>query len=143
MLSPSDVITANEQQVAAKVMEGEAILINLSTGAYYSTPSTGGFIWSLIERRLSINEMVRAVTEHYDVARPQAEADVLRLCEELCAEGLALQSVGVAQGVAPEAAGTRLSYEAPALEKYTDMAEMFALDPPLPGLSTVTQRRDN
>ena len=87
--------------------------------------------------------MVRAVTEHYDVARPQAEADVLRLCEELCAEGLALQSVDVAQGVAPEAAGARLSYEAPALEKYTDMAEMFALDPPLPGLSTVTQRKDN
>ena len=37
MLSPSDVITANEQRVAAKVMEGEAILINLMTGAYYST----------------------------------------------------------------------------------------------------------
>ncbi len=143
MLSPSDVITANEQQVAAKVMEGEAILINLMTGAYYSTPSTGGFIWSLVERRLSIGEMVRAVTEHYDVARPLAEADVLRLCEELCAEGLALRSDGVAHGVAPKAAGARLSYEAPALEKYTDMAEMFALDPPLPGLSKVTQRNGN
>jgi hypothetical protein len=141
MLSPSDVITANEQQVAAKVMEGEAILINLSTGAYYSTPSTGGFIWSLVERRLSISAMVRAVTEHYDVARPRAEADVLRLCEELCAEGLAQSSVGAAQGVAPEAAGPRLAYEAPALEKYTDMAEMFALDPPLPGLSTAAQRK--
>lgn len=143
MLSPSDVITANEERVAAKVMEGEAILINLMTGAYYSTPSTGGFIWSLIERRLSIDEMIRAVTEHYDVARPQAEADVLRLCEELCAEGLALVSVGVAQGLAPKPAVAPLSYEAPALEKYTDMAEMFALDPPLPGLSTVAQRKDN
>ncbi|HEY6599698.1 MAG TPA: PqqD family protein [Pseudomonadales bacterium] len=137
MLSPSDVITANEQQVAAKVMEGEAILINLTTGAYYSTPSTGGFIWSLVERRLSIGEMVCAVTEHYDVARPRAEADVLRLCEELCAEGLALALAGVGRGVAPKAAGARLPYEAPALEKYTDMAEMFALDPPLPGLSKV------
>ena len=143
MLSLSDVITANEQRVAAKVMEGEAILINLTTGAYYSTPSTGGFIWSLVETRLSIDEMIRAVTEHYDIARPRAEADVLRLCEELCAEGLALVSVDVAQGVAPKATGARLSYEAPALEKYTDMAEMFALDPPLPGLSTVTQRKDN
>ena len=35
MLSTADVITANEERVAAKVMEGEAILINLMTGAYY------------------------------------------------------------------------------------------------------------
>jgi hypothetical protein len=144
MLSPSHVIAANEQQVAAKVMDGEAILINLSTGAYYSIGSTGGFIWSLVERRLSIDTIVRAVAENYDVARTQAEADVLRLSEELRIEGLITVSTsGAPTGVAPQAAGARLPYQAPALEKYTDMAEMFALDPPLPGLSYApTGRRD-
>lgn len=136
MLSGIHVICANEQQVAAKVMDGEAILINLSTGAYYSIGSTGGFIWSLVERRLSIDDIVHAVAESYDVARADAEADVLRLSEELRAEGLIMVATGgVATGVAPQAAGERLPYQAPALEKFTDMAEMFALDPPLPGLS--------
>ncbi len=136
MLSQSHIISANEQQVAAKVMDGEAILINLSTGAYYSIGSTGGFIWSLVERRLSIHDIVRAVAEHYDVARPQAEADVLRLSEQLRAEGLiTVFTADAATGVTPQAAGARLPYQTPALEKYTDMAEMFALDPPLPGLS--------
>jgi hypothetical protein len=138
MLSLSHVISANEQQVAAKVMDGEAILINLGTGAYYSIGSTGGFIWSLIERQLSIQDIVRSVTEHYDVTQTRAEADVLGLSEQLCTEGLVTASAnGTAAGVAPPAGGAaKLAYQAPALEKYTDMAEMFALDPPLPGLST-------
>jgi hypothetical protein len=141
MLSLSQVISANEQQVAAKVMDGEAILINLATGAYYSIGATGGFIWSLIERRLSIQDIVRAVTAHYDVAQPRAEADVLRLSEELISEGLvvAASASGVAAGVAPPSDGAaKLAYQAPAIEKFTDMAEMFALDPPLPGLSYET-----
>jgi hypothetical protein len=136
MLSLSQVIAANEEQVAAKIMDGEAILINLGTGAYYSMGSAGGFIWSLVENQLALEDIVTAVTEHYEVTRDRAEADVLRLSEELCAEGLALTCPGTsATAAAPPASGARLAYETPALEKFTDMAEMFALDPPLPGLS--------
>lgn len=136
MLKLSDIICANEQHVAAKVMDGEAILINLGTGAYYSIGSTGGFIWSLIEKRLSIDAIVRCVTEHYVVTRGQAETEVLRLVEELRVEELvAVSADGAASGAAPPAAATRFAYEFPVIEKFTDMAEMFALDPPLPGLA--------
>lgn len=141
MLSPSDVIAPNEQQVAAKVMDGEAILINLGTGIYYSIGSSGGFIWSLIEKRLAIRDIVRSLVEHYDVNEPQAAADVLRLSEELCAEGLATASTrGAGPAAAPAAIDARLAYQTPSLEKFTDMAEMFALDPPLPGLSQASGR---
>ena len=136
MLSTANFICANEQQVAAKVMEGEAILINLGTGIYYSLRATGGFIWSLIERGPSIEQIVRCVAEHYQVEEATATPDVLRLCTDLCAEGLALAStVGATGATLPSLTDRRLPYEVPALEKYTDMAEMFALDPPLPGLS--------
>jgi hypothetical protein len=136
MLSVKDFISANEQQVAAKVMDGEAIVINLSTGIYYSLGSTGGFIWSLIEQRPCIQDIVRCVMEHYEVGEIEAERDVLRLSTELCSEGLAVASVVGSAGSMPAgAAGQRLPYETPSVEKYTDMAEMFALDPPLPGLS--------
>ena len=138
MLSLSTFIIANEQQVAAKVMDGEAILINLTTGAYYSIPGTGGFIWSVIETKVSLDGIVSAVTAHYDVPRAQAEADVSRLCAELRDEGLvsAATTGAATTGSAQPEAGTRLAYAAPTLEKFTDMAEMFALDPPLPGLGT-------
>jgi hypothetical protein len=137
MFSLSSYVVPNEQHVAAKVMDGEAILINLGTGTYYSIASTGGFIWSLIERKLSLNEIVRSVAANYDIDRDQAELDVLRLCSELHSEGLVLVSpTGNSEANMP-ATATRLAYQVPSLEKFTDMAEMFALDPPLPGLSTV------
>ena len=136
MLSQSNFIAANEQQVAAKVMDGEAILINLSTGIYYSLGGTGGFIWSLIETRPAIQDIVRTLVEHYDVSEDVALHDLLRLGEELCAEGLAVASTaGPANVALPKLSGARRHYDAPSMEKYTDMAEMFALDPPLPGLS--------
>jgi hypothetical protein len=140
MLAPSDVIAANETQVAAKVMDGEAILINLGTGIYYSMGTTGGFIWSLIEKRYTVQQIVARVVEQYDVSEAEASADVLRLSEELCKEGLAVSSAGTQAPVALLSATDtkRLPYETPSMEKFSDMAEMFALDPPLPGLSQVS-----
>src|SRR4051812_25200834 len=140
MLVTSDVIAANETQVAAKVMDGEAILINLGTGIYYSMGTTGGFIWSLIEKRLAIQQIVARVVEQYDVSEAEASADVLRLSEELCKEGLAVTAAGTqaTDAILPAMTGGRLPYETPSIEKFVDMAEMFALDPPLPGLSQVS-----
>jgi hypothetical protein len=147
MLSTSDCVSANEQQVAAKVMDGEAILINLGTGIYYSLGATGGFIWSLVEKRHSVGDIVRSMMAHYDVGESEATRDVLRLASDLCAEGLATATAAASAPVSPAAEGSpipqaptapRLPYEPPTMEKYTDMAEMFALDPPLPGLSQAT-----
>ncbi len=136
MISASDVIAANEKQVAAKVMDGEAILINLGTGIYYSLGATGGFIWSIVEKRVRIQDIVGSIVEHYDVSAAEAQADVLRLSAELCEEGLAVMSTdSLSADAALPKPNARLPYEAPTLEKFTDMAEMFALDPPLPGLS--------
>jgi hypothetical protein len=136
----TDVIAANEAQVAAKVMDGEAILINLGTGIYYSMGTTGGFIWSLIEKRLTIQQIVGRVVEQYDVSEAEASADVLRLSEELCKEGLAVTAAGTqaTDAILPAMVAGRLPYETPSMEKFVDMAEMFALDPPLPGLSQVS-----
>ncbi len=136
MLSLSTFVVPNEQQVAAKVMDGEAILINLATGTYYSIPGTGGFIWSLIERKLCLNDIVSEVAANYDIGRDQIESDVLRLSGELCDEGLVIvATAGITNDATIGATVNRLPYEPPTLEKFTDMAEMFALDPPLPGLA--------
>ncbi len=137
MLSMSSFVVPNEQQVAAKVMDGEAILINLATGTYYSMPATGGFIWSLIEKRMSLDDIVRNLATTYDADQPQLEADVMSLCQALCNEGLlTIATEGHTSDTLLLEPGDRLAYTAPTLEKFTDMAEMFALDPPLPGLGT-------
>lgn len=130
-------VSPNGDQVAAKVMDGEAVLINLATGMYYSMADTATDVWSRIEQGSTVEDMASTLAAKYDVAMPQARSDVERLINELESEGLVTISDGAsADGrkapAAPDEAG--LPYSVPTLEKFSDMAEMFALDPPLPGI---------
>ena len=83
MLTLHTRLRPNEEEVAAKVMDGEAIMINLSNGVYYSMDEVGRLIWEMIEGRYSLQEMVAEIMARYDVSPSRAQADVERLAAEL------------------------------------------------------------
>jgi hypothetical protein len=129
-------VDPHKSDVAAKVMDGEAILINLATGTYYSMDEAAGEVWTLIEQGLSLDGIAAAVAARYEVSPEQAREDVLRLGTELIQEGLVVVS-----GAPPASAtdglpdgGPRLPYGPLTLNVYRDMAELLALDPPVPGV---------
>ena len=136
MLSQHSRFRTNNEEVAAKVMDGEAIIINLSNGIYYSTGGIGGLVWEMIEGGHNIEEIGSAVLARYEVSSKQAHADVERLISELIQEDL----VAVSDGEAPrreiqlQEPSNKLSYESPGLNIYRDMGDLLALDPPVPGL---------
>lgn len=129
-------LTPNTADVAAKVVDGEAILINLSNGMYYSMDSVGGLIWSMIEQGHDLDTVAATIERHYDVARDAAERDVQALARQLLDEGLVVPSD---EEGAPDTNGIPFpsaaeGYTAPRLSKFDDMVDLFALDPPLPEL---------
>lgn len=136
MTSSDTRLAPNRGGVAAKVMDGEAIMINLTNGMYYSMDQAGGLIWELIESGLSLGEIARVVSQHYQVTSDQALHDIQRLVDELFTEEL----VVVRSDNTPAAQMPReplqhpLPYEPPKLNAYRDMAELLALDPPVPGV---------
>jgi Coenzyme PQQ synthesis protein D (PqqD). len=134
-------LQAKEQEVASKVVDGEAILINLANGMYYSLEKVGGLVWSMVTGGSSIARIAEVISERYSIPVAQAQEDVRRLVEELLADGLIVVSdgeVGVSSSLAID--GAVGPYEAPTLVKYDDMAEMFALDPPLPELPPLSPK---
>jgi hypothetical protein len=136
MLTLKDRLRAREEEVAAKVIDGEAIIINLATGVYYSMDNVGALVWDVLQGGHSLEEAVLAVTSHYDVSREQAESNVRDLVQELVQENLMLSSEN---GVAVPAPRTmeqqeKVPYEIPKLNIYRDMGDLLALDPPVPGL---------
>ena len=141
MLSLHDRLRPNDEEVAAKVMDGEAVLINLGTGLYYSMDNAGGVIWALIEQQRPIGEAAGVLARLYGIAPEQAQADALALAEELLAEGLVLRADGAAASADgdPELFDDR-PYEKPRLQTYRDMADLLALDPPMPGLKEAPWR---
>ena len=65
MLSLKDRLQPQGNQVAAKVMDGEAIIINLANGIYYSMDKVGGLIWEMIEAKHSLDEMITTIVVRY------------------------------------------------------------------------------
>lgn len=127
----------NNGNVSSKVVDGEAILIDLSNGMYYSMPSVAGFIWSLVDQGHGLDAISAAVASRYDVAEDIAKQDVEALAQQLLDENLVVsgESGTVVKAAATEHEAVSEAYSTPLLNKFDDMVDLFALDPPLPGLS--------
>lgn len=128
---------APDPEVVGKVIDGEAIIIHLGTGMYYSTGEVGGLIWTLFETGRSVGEVAAQVNSLYQVEADQAHADVERIALRLMEEGLVTQVDRQAENSAIAATGDagRRAYVAPELEVYRDMKDLLALDPPMPVLN--------
>ena len=136
-MTPDTRLRPNAKEVAAKVMDGEAIMINIANGMYYSMDKVGGVIWGLIEGTPSVAEIIVEITAQYYVALETAQSDIDRLLAELLKENLIELSDGEApQSQSPrgESAEKKEVYESPILNAYRDMAALLALDPPMPGV---------
>ncbi len=131
----------NEHQVASKVIDGEAILIDLSSGMYYSMEKVSGLVWSMIMTGSSVARIAEGIAERYSLPVAQAKEDVRALVEELLADNLVLVGDGRNELSSVPATDAAVGeYERPKLLKYDDMAEMFALDPPLPELPPLSRK---
>lgn len=139
MLPPDHRLRTDEERVAARVIEGEAIMIHLGTGVYYSTTGAGSTIWSLLDAGHSIEETARAVADRYGADVDRVLADVRALATRLLDEGLAVADPErePTVGHPPEEVPDAPPYSAPVLERYDDLGALLALDPPLPGLQDV------
>lgn len=131
----------NEHRVASKVVDGEAILIDLSSGMYYSMEKVSGHVWSMIMAGSSVARIAEVIAERYSIPVAQAQKDVRTLVDELLAENLVLVGSSADEPASvPAMDVTAGPYERPKLLKYDDMAEMFALDPPLPELPPLSPK---
>ena len=124
--------------IAATVIDGEAIIVNLTTGVYYSTDKVGADVWGMIEQEWSLDEISAAIAARYDVAADKVLADVEALAAKLVAEDLTEPAADVMSHPDLPAIGEqRAPYDVPSLQVYRDMGDLLALDPPMPGLRDI------
>jgi hypothetical protein len=139
MLDSNTRVRPNTDDVAAKVIDGEAIIMNLSNGLYFSMDRVGSAVWEMVEAGLSVDEMTSRLDAHYDVDLDAVREDVSRLVSELLAEELVLVTEAGPSSPPADVGAADHPYSPPTLNKYDDMADLLALDPPMPGLGTVPE----
>lgn len=122
-------------RVAADTVDGEAVIINLDTGAYYTTEKVGCEAWQLLASGRTVGEVVASLGNRYDAEDGAIEEYLQALVNTLLGEGL--MHVVDADGVpSPDASAdglpdvaTRLPFDPADFVGYHDMKGLLLLDP--------------
>ncbi len=119
----------NSPGVIAESVDGEVLIINLESGAYYSAAGSGEQIWALLSSGCTSGEAVDQLALRYgEDARPAVEEAVKRLATDLLAEQLLVPAAG-APNVPQDVVHATAVFADPVLNKYTDMQDLLLLDP--------------
>lgn len=140
MVAMNTQLEVNQAEAAATIMDGEAVMMNLTLGIYYSTDAVGARIWGLAAEGYTLDEIANQLTLEYDVTPAQAAADVQRMADQFVAEGL-LRVVTLPRPSPAQPAPSTASkqpYSPPQLEIFREMGHLLALDPPMPGLENMS-----
>jgi hypothetical protein len=74
--------------VIFRLLDGEAVLLNLKTGTYFGLDQVGTRAWELILEHQSLERVHSALLEEYDVDPDRLAEDLLTLVKEFSAKGL-------------------------------------------------------
>ena len=125
----------NTPTVTHETIDGEAVIINLDSGNYYSLVEVGSLIWGLVEKGASANELQNLVQQTYQGDASDIDRGVQELLAQLQQENLIVPCDGAGEAVdLTGAAPTNNNHEKPSfnpplLHKYSDMQELLLLDP--------------
>lgn len=118
------------QKVIAEIVNGEAIIVNLESGNYYSLRGSACFLWQKLIAAHSLAQLAEFIRMHYLYVPETCEAELRTFILELQDEGLV---VAKNELPVPLELGHQLTekaeYSRPVMEKFTDMADLLLLDP--------------
>jgi hypothetical protein len=66
----------------------EGVLVDLNTKKYYQLNETASLIWRGLEKRLSLSDIAKEMTERYDVTLEQAVSSIQTALRRFAAQKL-------------------------------------------------------
>lgn len=129
-------LKVNEPHVVHETIEGEAILLNLGTGDYYSIEWPGTIVWDLLSETGNVEEIKHAFLEADDEKQDEIKTALDNFVESLIEEELLVAtengestSFQIDEKVKSEFEKAIPKLDKLVLHKYSDMKDMLLLDP--------------
>lgn len=129
-------LKVNEPNVVHETIDGEAILLNLSTGNYYSIEWPGTLIWDLLCESGDPEEIKKAFISISSKEREQIEKALNGFVDKLYEEELivpfkngAVSALEVDIETEQELKKASTKLDKLEINKYSDMQDMLLLDP--------------
>jgi len=118
--------------IVHETIEGEAVIVNLESGVYYSLRDSGVEVWNLIETGTNFDELLDYLKDHYEGSTEEMKNSLVDLLVILQKEGLVKVSSSMPdskKGSPSMANGEKIKFSPPLLEKFSDLQELLLLDP--------------
>ncbi|MBI5425702.1 MAG: PqqD family protein [Opitutae bacterium] len=87
-MSPQTVLSRNPETIATEI-DGEVVLMSLTTGRTFGLDKRGSAIWALIEQPRTVAAVVAELIKAYNVTAEQCQADVMTFVGKLVEAQLA------------------------------------------------------
>jgi hypothetical protein len=84
---PDNHVPRTRPQLAERIIDGEALIVNADRGEIVVLNETGAFIWPLLDGRRDLAQITAAVCERFDIDAATARADVEAFLDALEARG--------------------------------------------------------
>jgi len=88
LMSLSLLVPKQRQDVHSTMLDWESVVLNLSTGRYYTLNPVGALTWNQCQGDRSLAEILESVCREFDVPADQAHRDLMELMRHLEEEGL-------------------------------------------------------
>lgn len=134
MTESNKLVSPVRQDVAGKVIDGEAIIMNLTNGAYYSVDAVGAVIWQWIDEEQPTSTIIERLNAAFPNSSAAITRDVDAFITQLLNDGLVQHGSSGHPSPVDNSLTMPGTYQTPALNKYTEMADLLALDPPMPSV---------
>ena len=124
----------NTPTVTHETIDGEAVIINLDSGNYYSLVEVGSFIWGLVDQGASASEVQSLVLKTYQGNATDVDRGVQELLVQLQQENLIVPvdeagALDLTEVLPSNNGQEKPWFNPPSLHKYSDMQELLLLDP--------------
>lgn len=130
-MDPAARYRVNKPSIVNEIIDGEAVMINLDSGSYYSADKTGAVVWEALAQGASLRETSAFVEERFSGDPAAIEKGVAAFVENLLAEGLMVPDPARVPAPLPPAPGgsPKPAFEPPTVQRYDDMKDLLLSDP--------------
>jgi hypothetical protein len=137
MKGNSDRLKINEPNIVHENIDGETVILNLDSGNYYSIVDVGADIWNYIEKGAPVKEILPLILQNYECSTGGEENAVNTFLNQLQQEGLVIAiDDKLTTSLLPHSWKDQITkrenktvFNAPVLNKYTDMQDLLIVDP--------------
>ena len=84
-LQEEKALTRSTDMLASEI-NGEVVMMSIESGRYYGMNPTGVYIWKALENPLTVQDLLKHITDTFKLSEDQCRTEVLPFLEDMVKE---------------------------------------------------------